>query len=94
MAWIATAVIGSAVIGGIASSKASKRAAEGQENALASSGAAISQARGEVKDAFGTAQELQSAGFQNALGNLFGGADRQIAPFQAGNVQAQNTFIG
>jgi len=94
MSWIATAVIGSAVVGGIASSKASKRAAEGQEQALAESGAAIGQARGEVKDAFGRAEQLQTQGFQDALGTLFAGPERQIAPFQEGNVQAQNTLIG
>jgi len=97
MSWVVSAVVGtvgSAVIGGIASNKASKRAAEGQENALAETRASIGQARGEVKDAFAAAEQLQNQGFQNALGGLFGGAERQIAPFQEGNVQAQNTLIG
>jgi hypothetical protein len=92
MSWLATQVIatvGSAVIGGIATNKASKRAAQGQKEALKASTAATSLARRDVTKAFEGARESRRRGFENALSLLSGSAERQIAPFQKGNIQAQ-----
>ena len=89
MGWVATAIIGSAVIGGVASNSAAKKAAKGQENALEASSAATAQARGDIKGLFGEADTQQGQAFQDTRNFLTGALPAQIAPFQAGNVAAQ-----
>ena len=84
MSWVATAVVGSAVIGGVASSRASSKAADAQTSSAA---AGISEQRRQ----FDTVQELLSpyvnAGSGALQGQLdlagLGGADAQQAAIQA-----------
>ena len=89
MSWIATAVIGAAVIGGIATNKASKRAAAGQEEALAVTGVATQEARGDITRLFGTARESRERAFGDVRSFLSKAPGKQIAPFQRGNILAQ-----
>ena len=86
---VGAAIIGSAVIGGLATSRAAKKAAKGQERALAASTAATDRARGDVTRLFGTAGEARERGFGRALDFLSTAPDIQIAPFQRGNILAQ-----
>jgi len=89
MTWLATATIGGAIIGGVASDRASKRAAKGASDALDVSTAATKQARGDVAQLFKTAGESRKAAFDTTLDFLSGAPSKQIAPFQGGNVLAQ-----
>lgn len=89
MSWIATAIVGSAVIGGVASNRAASKAAKGQERALGASSAATDLARTDVKRLFGQAGESRKRGFGNALDFISGSPSKQIVPFQRGNVLAQ-----
>ena len=89
MSWVATAVIGSAVIGGVASNSAAKKAAKGQERALDASTAGTELARTDINRLFEQAAGQQQEGFSGALNFLGGAVPQQLAPFQAGNVAAQ-----
>ena len=92
MGWVATAIIvggTSAVVGAVASNAASKRAAEGQKNALAASTAAADSARTDINRLFGDSASARERGFGNALDFISGAPSQQIAPFQAGNMLAQ-----
>lgn len=89
MSWVATAVVGSAVIGGVASNSASKRAAEGQEKALEANAVAVADAEGKVNNLFGEAEQQQSQAFTSAMDYLSGAYGKQIQPFQQGNMAAQ-----
>jgi len=93
MSWVATAVVGSAVIGGIASNKASKRAAEGQSEALGVSSAASAQARNDANRLFGKAAEERKNAFADTLKFISGAPSKQIEPFQRGNVLAQEQIV-
>ena len=86
---IGAAIIGSAVIGGIATSRAAGKAAKGQERALGAATAATERARGDVTRLFGTAGEARERGFGRALDFLSTAPGTQIAPFQRGNILAQ-----
>ena len=92
MGWVATAIIGSAasaVVGAVASNAASKRAAAGQKNALAASTAVADSARTDINRLFGDSASARERGFGNALDFISGAPSQQIAPFQAGNMLAQ-----
>lgn len=100
MAWVATAVVGAlgttgtavlgaAAVGAIASNRASKRAAEGQEEALEATTAATAQARGDITQLFGEAGEARGEAFGKTLEFISGAPSKQITPFQRGNVLAQ-----
>ncbi len=89
MSWVATAIIGSAVIGGAASNRASQRAAEGQSKALAASKKGTGLAEINVRQLFGEAGQARGRGFGETLDFISGASSRQIQPFQAGNVAAQ-----
>ena len=86
---VGAAIIGSAVIGGIATSRAAGKAAKGQERALGAATTATGQARGDVTRLFGTAGEARERGFGRALDFLSKAPGAQIAPFQRGNILAQ-----
>ena len=95
MSWVATAVIGGAVIGGVASNSASKRAVEGQEDAREAMALAAEQARTrDIIPGFQQAQEQQDRGFTQALDFLSQAPQQQITPFQQGNIAAQNQLAG
>ena len=89
MSWIATAVIGAAVVGGIATNKASKRANEGQKEALQVTTAGTQEARGDITRLFGTARESRERAFGDVRSFLSKAPGAQIAPFQRGNILAQ-----
>ena len=86
---VGAAIIGSAIIGGVATSRAAKKAAKGQERALAASTLATDRARSDVTRLFGTAGEARERGFGRALDFLSTAPGTQIAPFQRGNILAQ-----
>lgn len=72
-----------------ASKSAAKSAARGQTQALDASSQAAGQARGDVNRLFGGATDARNQGFQKALDFTAGSIPQQIAPFQQGNVLAQ-----
>lgn len=86
-----SAVLGvvGAGIGAVASSKASKSARKGQDQALAASSAGTAQARGDINRLFGSAQDTRQGAFSSAADFLGGNIGTQIQPFQQGNVAAQ-----
>jgi len=88
-AWVAAAVVGSAVVGAVSADKAAGKAAKGQDKALKASEAAAEQAREDVQRLFGEAAEQQTQGFSSAAEFLGGNIGAQVAPFQQGNIQAQ-----
>lgn len=93
MSWIATAIVGSAVIGGVASNRASKRAAEGQTKALGATTVASDQARRDITSLFAKAKESRAKGFGEALETIAGSPAKIIEPFQRGNVLAQEQVV-
>lgn len=92
MSWAIVSVVatvGSAVIGGVASERASKRAAKGQKRALEASQTATGVAGTELRSRFGLADVARQRGVGQALDVLAGAPEKQIAPFQQGNILAQ-----
>lgn len=87
--WAIVATIAAAVIGGSASNRAGKRAAEGQEDALAASIAATQEAGRTLRQQFAGATESRRQGFAGARDILTGAPALQIAPLQQGNILAQ-----
>lgn len=85
----AVAAIGGALIGAKASSRASKRAVRGQKRALAASEAAAARARTDVTGLFRKGAEARKLGFDRSLDFSSGAPEKQIAPFQRGNILAQ-----
>ena len=85
----AIATVGAAVIGSKASKKASKAAAKGQTQALAATTGAATQAREDVNRLFAGSGQAQQRGFGSALEFLGESLGQQVAPFQQGNVLAQ-----
>lgn len=85
----AIATVGGALLGARASSKATKAATKGQEVAQGISAESAAQARGDVNRLFGTADTARRGGFSGAAEFIGGNIGRQIAPFQQGNVAAQ-----
>lgn len=97
MSGIATAVVASAVIGGIASNKANKKASAAQSEssqlAREATEAAARQAREDVNRLIPQAQETANLGFQGAL-DVFGqSTPAQIDAFQQGNLGAQQQLL-
>jgi len=87
--WVAAAVVGGAVIGAVGTRQAGKAAAKGQERASDTLAAAAARAREEIIPRFEQARIAQRQGFGGAL-NLLGQTPEQVtAPFQQGNVLAQ-----
>lgn len=91
MSWAAVAVVGAAVVGGVASNRASKRASEGQSDALQASSASVEAAKFDINRLFGQAKETREGGFGRTLDFLAGAPGRQIDPFQQGSLAAQET---
>lgn len=85
----AIATVAGAVIGSKASKSASKAAAKGQDKALGATAASTAQGRQDVIGGFAGADEARRGGFSDALSFLGGAPSQQIAPFQQGNVAAQ-----
>lgn len=89
MAIVAAATIGGALLSSRSQSKATEAASKGQDKALAASSAGATSATRDVNRLFGTAQDARAGGFQSALDFLGGSVGQQVAPFQQGNVLAQ-----
>lgn len=96
MSWVAAAIIGSTVVSGIASSRASSKAAKAGERGLERSAAAIeasaNRAREDVFDFFPSAQKDLLAGAGAAGDILTQGIGEQQRLLSAGNVGAQSTL--
>lgn len=97
MSGVATAVVASAVIGGVVSKNASDKAARAQTNAANTASqttrAAANQARDELKQLFPAAQQNAAQGFQGAL-DVFGqSVPTQGDVFTQGNVAAQQQIL-
>lgn len=97
MSGIATAVVASAVIGGVVAKNSSDKAANAVKQATDSASTltrqAALQARTESKQLFGGAQENANLGFQGAL-DVFGqSVPAQADVFQQGNVGAQQQIL-
>lgn len=86
---VAAAVIGSAVIGGVASKSAANSAAKGQSKGLAASNAMSQQAIGQAKDYFNIGQRSAQAGFQSATDFFKQAQPAKYNPYIQGNVAAQ-----
>lgn len=91
MSWVAAAVIGSAVVGGVASNSASKRAAEGAEKGQDILAQSRVQGRADVNRLFPQAQASQTKGFEESRDFITGQlVPQQTQPFIGGNMAAQN----
>ena len=95
MTWAATAVVGSAIIGAVASNRAASKGAQAigrGQDILAQS---REQARQDVLRLFPEAQQAQTQGFQQAQEFLAGQVlPQQAGLFQQGNIAAQQTLLG
>ena len=90
MAWVATAVIGSAVIGGISSSRAAKKGAQAAERGQDILAQSREQGRADVNRLFPEAQASQTKGFEEFRGFLNDQVlPQQTQPFIGGNMAAQ-----
>jgi len=92
MSVVAAAVIGSTVVGAVASKSAAKSAAKGQEKGLAASQAMSNQAIGQAKDYFNIGQKSAQAGFQSALDFFKNAQPAKYEPMIQGNVAAQRVI--
>jgi hypothetical protein len=94
---LGAAVIGAAVVGGVASNVAAKKAAKAQgkasDAAIGATKQAATEARADVNRIFPQAQATANQGFQGAL-DVFGqSVPAQFDVFQQGNVAAQQALI-
>lgn len=90
MTWVATAVIGSAVIGAVGSSVAGKKAAKAAERGQDILAASRDEARADVNRLFPQAQERQGQAQRDFREFLAGQVlPQQTQPFQQGNMAAQ-----
>jgi hypothetical protein len=97
MTGVATAIAGAAIVGGVVSNNASKRAVSAQADAndkaaqqLAASTAA---ARQDLFKLYPAAQQNMQQGYQGALDVFKNTLPQQASTFQAGNVAAQNQLL-
>ncbi len=94
---LAAAVVGSAVIGGVASNVATNKSSKAQsratDKAIASTQEAAGQGRQDVTENMALAQQQANLGFQGGL-NVFGqSAPAQMDVFQQGNLGAQQQLL-
>jgi len=94
---LGAAVVGAAVIGGVASNVASNKASKAQSKASSAAIGATQQAAGEAREdinrIFPEAQATANQGFQGAL-DVFGqSVPAQLDVFQQGNIGAQQALI-
>jgi len=97
MSGIATALVASAVIGGVAANKASSKASKASSAAASEARDATNlsseQARGDVNRLMAQARQDSNQGFQGALGVFENVVPQQSDIFQQGNINAQNTLL-
>lgn len=94
MSWVAAAVVGSAVVGGVASSRASGKAADAAKEGQDILAASRAEGKAEVMRLFPEAERIQQGAFRESQDFLAGQVlPQQVAPFQQGNVAAQETLL-
>jgi len=84
---LATAGVG--LLASRSSSKASKAAQKGQEQAQGINAATAAKASGDVNRLFGSARDSRRGGLSNAADFIGGNIGRQLSPFIQSNVGAQ-----
>jgi hypothetical protein len=93
MSWVAAATIGSAVIGGVSSRKASKDAQKGVERGQDILKEAVERGRSDILSRFPEVQAAIGQGFGESRNLLAGTAfPGQVGAFQQGNLQAQEAI--
>lgn len=92
MSYIAVAIGGSALIGGITSNKASKENAKGVKKGMEQSLALSNQARQEVMALFERSAQNQQLGMKAALDYYKTAAPKRMTPLIQANQQAQNVI--
>lgn len=96
MSGIATAVVGSAVIGGVVSNNASKRAAnaaqQSSDDSIAFMQAAEDRARADINKLFPQATARRSQGYQQSLDLYSQALPNVMGAIQEGNMNAQQTI--
>ena len=97
MSGVATAIAGAAVVGAIASNKASNKAASASNKAtnqaISETRRSTNEARSDINRLFPLAQQAGQQGFQSAM-DVFGqSAPQQAQAFQGGNVAAQQHIL-
>ena len=90
--WVSGAVVGSAVIGGIASDRASGKASDAAEKGIDSSNALAAQARTDAINLFQQAKTSAQNGIGGALNFYKNNAQAKINPYIQGNVAAQQVL--
>jgi len=97
MTGVATAIAGAAVVGAVASSKASSKAAsaskKASDTAVAETRRSSDEARADLFRLFPQAQQSAQQGFQGALDVFSQTVPQQAQQFQAGNVAAQQALL-
>lgn len=90
MTFASVAIVGAAVVGGVASNRAAKKGAKAAERGQDILAQSREQARGDVNRIFPQAQEMQAQGFDNFRNFLNDQVvPQQTQPFIGGNMAAQ-----
>ena len=92
MSAVATAVVGSAVIGAYASNRAADKAASASEKGIESSNALANQARTDAINLFQQARTSGQGGINAALNFYKNTSNTKIAPYVSGNIAAQQVL--
>jgi len=94
---VGAAIAGAAVVGAVASDRASSKAAKAQGKAsdasLAYTKQAADEARADINRLFPQAQQAGQQGFQGAMDVFNQSINPQMQAFQGGNVAAQNQIL-
>lgn len=92
MTWVAVAVVGSAVVGGVASNQAAKKQAKSTEKGIKSSRELALQARNDAINLFQQGQQSGIKGIQAAMDFYKNSANAMYKPYIQGNVAAQDVI--
>lgn len=92
MTWVAVAVVGSAVVGGVASNQAAKKQAKGTEKGIAATKELALQARNDAIGLFQQGQKSGIKGIQSAMDFYKNSANAIYQPYIQGNVAAQDVI--
>ena len=89
---VAAAVIGTAVIGGVASNKAANQQAKGVQQSIASTNALAAQARGDASGLYGSALQSSHNAATKTMDYFKQTNGQALAPLQQGNVLGQRAL--
>ncbi len=92
MTWVAVAVVGAAVIGGVASNQAAKKSADAAKKGIESSNALAGQSRADAINLFGQGRESAQLGIGSALNFYKDNAQQRNQPMIQGNMMAQQAL--